>query len=91
MAPEQPYDPNPRRVTSSRVLPTAPGPARPAPTAGNPLADQLVTYLERLTIADGHVRQVRDAYTDRIRDTAPARRPEPTPERITDPDTGRDR
>lgn len=91
MAQEQPYDPNPRRVASSSVLPTQPGPGRPGPAAGSPIADRLVTYLERLAITDSRVRQVRAAYTDRLPDTAPTRRPESTPERIADPDRERDR
>ena len=90
MAPDQPYDPNSRQVTSSGGPRTESRPAHSASVTGSALADRLVTYLERLAIADGRVRQVQAAYTDRLPDTASARRHEPTPDRSADPDRGRD-
>lgn len=91
MTPEQPYALDSRQETRTRALSTQPRSAGPVQKDGGPLADRLVTYLERLAIAAGHVRQVRAAYIDRLPDTAPAHRPESTPDRIADPDRERDR
>ena len=91
MAPEQPYDPNSPQVADSRAPATLSGPVRAASELGTPVAERLVAYLERLARTDSSVRQLRVAYSDRFPNTAPARRPEPIPERSADPQRDRGR
>lgn len=91
MAPKQPYDPNSPKVADSRTPATLSGPVHSASELGTPVAERLVAYLERLARTDSSVRQLRVAYSDRFPDTAPARRPEPIPERSADPQRDRGR
>ena len=61
-----------------------------------PLLDRVDELRRRCGLArpphhESRVRQLRVAYSDRFPDTAPARRPEPIPERSADPERYRDR
>lgn len=91
MAPEHPYDPNSPHVAGSRAPAIQDGPTRPVPVFGASLADRLIAYLERLARTESSVRQLRVAYSDRFPETVPARRPDSTRERTSDPERGRDR
>ena len=90
MVTEEPDSPNLPQSDGFRLPVTQPGPAKPVPGA-IPLADRLITYLDRLASADSSVRRLRAAYTDRLPDVAAPPRLDSTPERIAERERGRER
>jgi hypothetical protein len=90
VAPEQPYDPRPRPPISARtppvVQPRTDHGSSYAPIAGASLNDRLITYLQHLAGADGHVRQLRIAYSSRQPNTTDTRRPAAAPDRSVYPE-----
>lgn len=91
MPPDHPLDPRPQRIISSRVLPTQPTPARVESREQRPLADRLITYLERLSSVSAQTAALRTAYCSRLTEPARPARPEPAAERAADPERGRER
>lgn len=91
MPPDHPLDPRPQRVISSHILPTQPSPARAESREQRPLADRLVTYLERLSGVSAQTAALRTAYRSRLIEPARPVRPEPVAERAADPERGRER
>ncbi len=90
MVTEEPSDPNFHLSNDFRLPVNQPGPTNPV-LGAIPLADRLITYLDRLASADSSVRRLRAAYTDRLPDVAAPSRLDSTPERIAERERGRER
>lgn len=89
MVADESPDPNSHRSNGFRPPGTQPGPTNPV-LGAIPLADRLITYLERLASADSSVRRLHAAYTDRLPDLAAPCRPDSTPERTAERERGRE-
>ena len=90
MVTEVPSDPNFHLSNGFRLPVNQPGPTNPV-LGAIPLAERLITYLDRLASADSSVRRLRAAYTDRLPDVAAPSRLDSTPERIAERERGRER
>lgn len=88
MVTEEPDSPNLPQRNGFRLPVTQPGPAKPV-LGAIPLADRLITYLDRLASADSSVRRLRAAYIDQL-PVAAAPRPGSTPERTAERERGRE-
>ena len=88
MVTEEPNDPNLHRSNGFRRPVNQPGPTNPV-LGAIPLADRLITYLDRLASADSSVRRLRAAYIDQL-PVAAAPRPGSTPERTAERERGRE-